>query len=594
MNLARIAVHRAWRGLPLWALAAGFNTSALLGLAFWYAATQRTSVSTWMTTLVAWIGLAAYLAFGGLRTRATQFEISLPASTRRLWLLNLATHLAGGIFLVVLTIGAVAARAALAPRVELAIRGRFLAALLVAGLLLATLLLQVPRPSLARIPLGAGQIVWTVAVLAGTPFLLGAAAAAGWPGVASLLVAAVVVALWSYRSVPAAYALAPFEADATRSVVRREGFAGASARRWVVPLTIVRGVSAGAKELLAFPFILLFAIALGNGLLAINDGDLRELRFLYLPMTTYMLYALIGPRLASLHRIDFLPVSRRILAMTLVLPYFLVVCVGYGVGTLIASGARSRLQYVDFRQSDEGCRVCVPLRVYRLARDGRPPDLESPWGEVHAAEALRPFGWSRMAVYSPYDAPPGSSARFVALQISRAVAATYGASISPEVIEERYLATGPDGGVVPRGEGLTLREDYPALEPRSGPMLPALLALTVVPWLLLVAMLLRGYRGSVGEWVRQTTVWGALGLLLVFAIGTSIAAVFRVIEFWSIRALIEIPVMRLGSTMTGTMAVWTAATALIGGAYLVVQRQFERMEIPTTPSRYTLIDWPRT
>ena len=73
-------------------------------------------------------------------------------------------------------------------------------------------------------------------------------------------------------------------------------------------------------------------------------------------------------------------------------------------------------------------------------------------------------------------------------------------AIPPATIEWRYL----DGSVVPRGDGLTLRHDYPDLEPASGPMFPTLFALAVVPFLLLVALLLRGYRAGIPESVSYT------------------------------------------------------------------------------------------
>lgn len=196
---------------------------------------------------------------------------------------------------------------------------------------------------------------------------------------------------------------------------------------------------------------------------------------------------------------------------------------------------------------------------------------------------------SRAAAYSPYSAPPGSSARFVALQISRAVETVYGVSIGPETIEERYLIRRKDGSVVPRGEGLTLRKDYSILTPKSGPMFPALVALTAVPWLLLIALLLRAYRAGIREWVRQTIVWGSLAVLLGFVFATSIADIFEVMQQWAIRALVEVPVMRLGQTAAGTLAVWIVAGLLLAAAYRIVQRQFVHMEIPTKPSRYTLI-----
>ena len=589
MSLARISRHRTWRMLPLWALATGVNTSLLLGVIIWRAGTQEKSVSAMTLTLVGWVGVATYLAFSDVRTRCTHFEMSLPAPSRSLWWNKLTATLAGGVIIVGLTLGVIALHSVLPIRVDIEPNRWVLAGVLYTGLVLATLLLQAPLPSLARIPVTSGQVVWTIVVLAGTPVLLAVAAEAGWPGLTLLLALTSAVTLWSYRSVPPVYSLVRFEPQPQDRADSAPPVADGPPSKLLLPWTVARGVSAGAKELLAFPLILLFGIVLGGGLFALESGSMRELRFLYLPMMTYILFALIGPRLGALHYVDALPISRRPLVATFVLPYFILTCAGYGIGAILASDARSRLEFVNFEEGDEGYRVTVPLRVYALALDGRPLPVESPWGESHSPRALTPFGWSRAAAYSPYSAPPGSSARFVALQISRAAEAVYGASISPETIEERYLITREDGSVVPRGEGLTLRKDYPALKSKSGPMFPALVALAAVPWLLLIALLLRAYRAGIREWVRQTIVWGSLAVLLGFVVGKSIAEVFRVMQPWAIRALVEVPVMRLGQTAAGTPAVWIVAGLLLAGAYLVVQSQFLRMEIPTKPSRYTLI-----
>ena len=592
MSLMRIPRHRTWRMLPFWLLAAGVNTSALLGVAYWRAAAQNSSISALTLILVSWVGVATYLAFTDVRTRCTHFEMSLPAKSRRLWLNNLATTLAGGLLIVGLTLGLATLR--IAPSVMGAPPDTgVLAVALCSGLVLATLLLQARRPTLAQIPLTAGQVVWTVVVLVGTPVALAAAAQARWLGLVPLLAAVGGMALWSYRAVPPAYSLAPRELQSAKETRTPTPVATGRPSKLLMPWMIARGVSSGAKELLAVPFILLFAVVLGGGLLALEGGSVRELRFLYLPITTYLLFALTGPRLSSLHHVDALPISRRPLVAALVTPYLLLLCLGYGIGAMIASDAMSRLEYVNFEESEDGWRVTTPLRVYSLAWDGKPPPVESPWGETAAPEPLKPFAWSRVAAYSPYSAPPGSSARLIARQISLAVEAVYGASISPEEIRRRYLVTRGDGGVTPRGEGLTLRRDDPNLKPRSGPMFPVLLALTAVPWLLLTALLLRAYRAGVRERVRQTIVWGSLALLLGSVIATTIAEVLGVTEPWAIRALVEIPVMRLGQTATGVWMVWIVVGLLIAGAYLIVQRQFLRMEIPTKPSRYTLIDMAR-
>ncbi|MDP6579082.1 MAG: hypothetical protein QF681_00380, partial [Vicinamibacterales bacterium] len=335
---------------------------------------------------------------------------------------------------------------------------------------------------------------------------------------------------------------------------------------------------------------ILSGLMLGGGLLGIGDGDVGELRVLYIPMVTYLLFAVIGPRMVSLHHLDALPISRRSMAAALILPYLGLLCAGYGAGVLVSSGTRSAIEYVNFEERTNGYRVTVPLRVYHVAWDGCPRSVESPQGEVHTPEPLAPFRWSRAAVYSPYSAPVGSSAAFVALQISRAVQEVYGVSIPSATIEQRYLTTTEAGRVVPRGgEGLTLRADHPELKAGVGPMFPALITLTVVPWLLLVALLLRAYRPGVREWIRQTVVWGSLGVLLLFWLATSMSTVFQVMEPWGLRALVEIAVFGLGSTTGGTATVWLLALLLLAGAYWIAQSRFLRMEIPTHPSRYTLL-----
>jgi hypothetical protein len=304
-----------------------------------------------------------------------------------------------------------------------------------------------------------------------------------------------------------------------------------------------------------------------------------------------MLFAFVGPRLASLRFLDPLPIARGKMATALLLPNLLALVVGYGAGFAVASLGTSRVEYVNFQEGDAGFEVTVPLRVYSVAGGEDPPPVTSPWGETHQPKPLRPCRAIPVFVHAPFSAPPGSSSRFAALQISRAVEAVYGASIPPDEIEARYLSTREDGTVAPNGEGLTLRVDYPELRARSGPLSPVLLTLAAVPWLLLTAALLRAYRACVGNWVRHTIHWGFLGILLVFWIGLSVSTVTRFMMPWAIRGLVEIPVMRLGDSGGGIAAVWVGCGVAVGAAYWVAQSQFRRMEIPAKPCKYTLVEW---
>ncbi|MDH3628361.1 MAG: hypothetical protein OES25_12020 [Acidobacteriota bacterium] len=588
MSLARLARRRTWRMLPIWALATGVNTSVLLGLLAFRAASQEKTISTLMLIWVCWVGVATYLVFADARTRCSHFEMSLPVRARQLWANHLGSLLVGGFVNIGLALLVVAAHRLLLLRVNSDVSYWSLCVVLVTGVVLATLLLQLPRPTLARIPVNVGTVAWAIVVLCGTPWLLGLAATAGPAAVAGLAVVVAILAIVIYRAVPPTYSLIPLEAQSPEKVGATSLSPSTRTSRLLVPLTIARCVSAGAKELAAVPIIFLGGVILGGGLLAFGAGE-RELRFLYIPMAIYMMFAVIGPRLASLHYLDPLPISRRPLIAMLVVPYFLIVCLGYGCGAFLAAERRSQLEYVNFEEGESGYQVTIPLRTYGFSRDGTVQPVVSPWGESHTPELLTPLKWSSVAVYSPFGTSNTSSTRFVALQISRAARAVYTAEITPETIEQRYLTTNADGDVIPRGDGLTLRQDFPDLRAASGPMLPVLVTLVTVPWLLLVALLLRAYRPGVREWVRQTIVWGGLAGLLAFWIWTSMTTLFGVMRPWAMRALVEIPMLRLGQSALGSFGVWVAAFGMLAAAYWIAQAQFRRMEITTHPSQYTLI-----
>ena len=589
MTLAGIARHRSWRMLPLWTFAAGVNTSVLLGIVAYRSVREEVTLSTLALALVGWVGVATYLAFADVRTRCSHFEMSLPVRARDLWLRNIFTHLVGGLVVIGSTLGVIVAHFAFRSGLSVTPRDRLLMVALVLGVVLATMLLQIPKPSLAKIPSGSGHIVWTVLVLAGTPLLLALTSSWGLPGLALLVVLVVIVAVRLYVSVPAAYSMLPKDSQPVDHDATTTRVPTGDPSRWLLPMTIARCVSAGPKELLVIPIVFLVGVVLGGGLLAMGLGSERELRYLYLPMAIYMMFAVIGPRLASLHYLDALPIPRRSLIAMLVIPYLLLLAAGYGAGAYLAIETRAQLEYVNFEEGEEGFHVTAPLRVYKMSQSGTVPAAMSPWGESYQPDALRPLEWISTTVYSPYGSSPTNSARFVALQISRAAEEVYGLSISLETIEQRYLITREDGSVVPRGEGLTLRTDYPDIKAAAGPMFPVLMTLVAAPWLLLVALLLRAYRPGVREWVRQTIVWGSLGVLMAFWVWTSMTTLFGVMEPWAIRSVVEIVVIRVGQSSVGIFVAWMVALALLITTYRIAHRQFLRMEIVTHPSQYTLI-----
>lgn len=181
----------------------------------------------------------------------------------------------------------------------------------------------------------------------------------------------------------------------------------------------------------------------------------------------------------------------------------------------------------------------------------------------------------------------------VAGQISRAAAAVYGAEIPPSEIAARYLETRPDGAVAPRGEGLTLRRDHPDLAPRDpGPMFPVLVTSVLVPWLLLSALLFRTYREGVSDRVRYVVVFAPAAFVLIASVGLAVLMIMDVSGPWVIQAAYELPLRAMAGSAAVPL-VWILCAALSAGAYAVAQREFQRMEIPARPFRFTLVDWLR-
>lgn len=597
MMLARIRRDDVWRTFPMWGVILILNTGVVTGLLAAIVRRQGHAVSPSTIVLLLWGTVAVYLALGHTGSRCSVFDLTLPISARRIWLAHLSavaaatTIVAAGCTAIVL----VAARSlggAIAPGT-----GPWSLALLVeSAALLGVVLLELPQPSLARVPASAGRAAWSVAVIGGVLALLLLLSGAGAPGALVPAGLAAVALAWRYRSLPTAFALAPREPAAKRAAdtFRREtADDGSRLTPWRQGLVVLRCLWIGPKELAFYPFIVLFGLFFGNALSAWSgEAEVRDLRFLYVPMATYMLFSFVAPKLAPLHRLDPLPISRRLIFAGLIVPLTLVLVASYGAGAFVAAWFGAPAEYVNFVMDAESGRfaVSVPLRVHEVAWDGRVPEVTSPWGESHPAERLSLFRGSRALLWNPFSAPEGSSPRFTALQISRAVQAVYGASIAPETIEARWIETLSDGTVVGRGPSLSIRSENPGLLPRSGPLFPMILALAVTPWLLASALLFRAYRAEIRDRVRVSIYWGGLVVIISVFLSQAVALVTGFARPWLARALVEIPAWKLGGGAVGIASAWIAAGVVMAAAYRLAEAQFLRMEIPLRPAKYSLLE----
>jgi hypothetical protein len=601
----------ATRMLPIWALIVGLSVSFLMGALLLRSLRSQSPVSAFSLIALGWTGVSVYLLFGRVRTRCSEFDLTLPIDARRLWLGHLLSVLTAGALIVLTIMLVVIAHEVLPARVELELGPAGLAAYLLGGLFLAVALLEAHAPPLASVPLSRAYVGRTVTVLAGVFALLLLLPAGRLVWSLVPVAVALVVAVRAYRSLPSAFTVVPAEpwADSSRetpsvageraqrkgeSPRAAEGEAGEMAvpARWIVWTTAVRTVSAGFKDLIGIPLIAVVAVLFGGVFdLAGPESDLQFLPYTYLPMATYLLLALFPLRLARLHHVDSLPLSRRLLFAVATLPLVAAVAAGYGAGYVASRVFDTRPELVRYEQTRDGFRIGVPVRFLEIARDGAPPVVGSPWGETFAPSGTALHQWGRAVAYSPFAVGKESSLEFVALQISRAAGAVYGAEIPYRQIAERYLRVSPDGIVVAKESGLTLRADFPDLEPRgAGPRFAATMTIVTLPWLLLVAALLLCYRSGVPNALRLSIYWGSLGLMLSLLIFLFVAMVTGLTAPWFTQAAFQIPVQWLGHSPARAAGTWAIGGLLLAGAYFLAESRFRRMEIPLRPPKYSLID----
>lgn len=602
MILRAFLRSETFRALPVWlgllTVNAGLWVTLLLGVV---KAGRGEIPASWLV-LVGWGSVAMFLAVGPIRRRCRPLDLALPVSARRLRAIHFASVVlaaaaiaAAYVAVVALVGGPLAGRAGLG-----ADEGR-LALLLGAGILLATVLLDSFRPSLASVPPTPGHVAWVAVVLGGTGALLVALSEA--PAAFAIAPAAGAAAgAWVlFRVAPPVFSIVPAEPEGgEREAASGSGAAAAAERSgpsgWVLARTLLRLLALGPKGAALLPFVAALGAVAAGGLGAVlGDPDAGVLRLWQVPLAGYTLFVAWSLGLESLHVLDPLPLRRRAIFALLALPPLLVFGLGYGAGAALERRAEASREPVGFVETRNGPVFQVPLRLFALAPDGNPPAVESPWGETFAPRPRYPSVlWSRAALYDPFSFGPESSREFAALQISRAVEAVCGARVPAEEIAERYLTSDEEGRVAPREGGLALRKDYPGIAPRAGgPVWVFVVPLAACPWLLLLGLLLRAYRPLVSERARFGVYFGIVGAFVLGMIGLSVALIAGVLRPPVGEALLGIAAGRIGASPLSTASGWAVCTVLLAAAYRFAESRFVRMEIPARPVIYALLGRPR-
>ncbi len=339
MNLRLVRNDAAFRATPAWALLAGLNAGVVSGLLVTAALGRAASPSAGTIALAIWLSVGVYLVAGPVTTRATEHELALPISGRRLWLHHALAVLIGCLAIVAVgavLLGLLAAVAALRGPARLSVAAP--TALAAAASLLAVALIEAAARGEAALAGRWRHRAWRIAVVLAIAVAVVFAGRAPWAAALGLFALAAVCGVLAVRGVPPALDLVPRAAVAApRRDARRamDATADRTAMRWrarLAPLLFRWLPLFSRYGWLVFAVLLGFLAAGGQAALS-DDPDLGGLRLFYLYLVSYMLISTNGPLLRPLRFVDPLPLPRgRVLAAL-----FLPPVVGIAAGALVGA-----------------------------------------------------------------------------------------------------------------------------------------------------------------------------------------------------------------------------------------------------------------
>jgi hypothetical protein len=593
----------AFRRLPLWAGVALLQVGVAAAVLAW-TTSRGTTLSLTVITALIWVPVMLYLVFGEIGTRASRFHLALPLPARQLWLSHLIAVGLTGVAVLAIAAALTASVLILQRRlvggevlgVETLVAG---GGLLVAGLILAVVIVQAFRPGAQDVPLSARRAGWSLlaaAVSCGATLLL-------WPlgalGAIILAAAGATGIVATYRRLPVVLSLP----DRDEPAAAADGAVPVTADAWIaatppgglwMALRTVHGVSTCAKKSFVMWIIVPFLVLMG--FLMSVDVRPESDRFAYPFMLVYIVMVVTALSVTRLGVIDWLPWSRRRSFALLTVPLFLAAVIGYGAGsTAQALGARVFGGGEQLCMAQNGKTgdyfLCVLPSASRISWSGDVPAITTPWGETREPWNRPVFKGLPARAYFPYSVHSGSTPEFAALQISRAVEDLFGTHIPPDEIQARYLSERSDGTVAPAAGGITLQEDYPGLHATGGAVyFPWLMAEVVVLWALLMAGSMLFLRNGVSARRRKVMAWVFIAIPLILWMLDMYLEAFGISAPMARNTLFIELSRAAGATVTGTAATWLVSALVAWGAYRLAERRFERAELDATPPGACAID----
>lgn len=616
MNLASTIALRVWRdgavrSLPLWLAITLLIVDVLaLLIVFPVARDGEEAVPLYQLVLILWLPVVIFLALSRIRARSHRLDLALPISAHELWLthtaataLSAAVVLAGG-FGMLLIIDQLLERLDVGPDPHMALGA--LAVPITAATLLATVFVQRLQPTAWK-PVGRAR-EWALMFggLAVIPVAL--VVLEPWPAVSTLLFlgAVLLLARNTWTALPSALELTPL-VEPKRAPRGQEGAATADRSETLAaaaaggPLTVARLLFRILNTCPPWgrlmPWVLYFFLALVGFFLAGGFGvwvDVDESRLINLPLGTYMLFTGAGLLTYHLHRLDPLPISRRTLFRILVLPSLAIFALGWAAGRLVLETSAGPRQLLEYRIEGEEQWVQVAAPYMGLATEGEAPMLTAPWGESHRAWHRPLFRGGRLLLYSPFNTPEPTTARFEALMTSRAIERIFGETVPAAEIERRWFEVADNRVVGLRDEQPPPWAAYAAPASRAAVAgTPVFMTLTLTPWLLLLALFVRSFRATSSVRFVRWIYWAILLVLLSALVGQVVATLARLYSPDAAYGLLSIWLHRIESSPLAIGLAWAASLVLLYLSYSLAERGFRRAELPAAPLQCSLVDWSK-
>jgi len=205
----------------------------------------------------------------------------------------------------------------------------------------------------------------------------------------------------------------------------------------------------------------------------------------------------------------------------------------------------------------------------------------APSGESYPPAARRVVAGLSLALYKPYETPDGASLDYVAWQLARATAATFGQTVDGAELQRQYLTVDAAGRVVLKGTALTLAADHPSW--RVAPARGAL-ALQILLVGLLALASLATYARCLRAGSRPRLCRIAFGLILTVLMGLHLgpylqSAALHIEPEMGPAFLVILAGRIAGALPGGVVTFWVLVVAALALAAYGTARVMTRMEL---------------